>query len=208
MPSGNHVDPIIESAGGGWGSTIVITLLVGAVAFLLGTAADALGDRGADEPVTVPVPCDGRQHCIPDLPLSAVIATLADHGFECEERDGALADWRECELLIGSSLYSVTMRGHDDRVASYTARVLPYTNWPGADDQQAAPVSSTGEEYLRWMATLPFGEDPNAAAAAQQWLADHLEVGPTQSTDVHGFDYRLDASKDGGVSLHVDGGRG
>jgi hypothetical protein len=167
-----------------------IALAVGFVAMVAsGWAGYSMVNRARGG--TGPTGCGGVVRCIPSLPASSVVDALKSRGHQCTPDD---LGWG-CELTIGDTRYEVDLAVSKGLVSDVLARIA----YPGDEP------SETDASYLKWLACLPFGDDPATVTAVTDWLSDHVDDEKDATVKIAGYGYELRTAAENTLFLEVRG---
>jgi hypothetical protein len=170
---------------------LVTSAAAGAGGFLIGrSTADPYGPAGCGS---------GALQCIPTLDVATVATALQDRGFECpsEPSGGGSGTVWNCELRQGSHEYLAVIYSQGALIQEYSATV-------GYDP--ALGISPAAMGFLGWFVILPFGLDPEAEAAATDWLTEGAGAGSAETAEIRGYRFDLSGSANGGMTLYMAGG--
>lgn len=175
-----------------WRRVLLAALLAGGLALVLAGGAGAVASRvladGAEPLPRCPGP--GTPGCNQGADVDAVVAVLEERGYECDRgtRDPDGDEHREfasCELTDGGVLadrYSAALHSVNGVVYGFDVQLTHRAGLPLTPHRMA---------FLTWFAVLPFGAEPESAAAAEEWLRDRLEAGAGGTTTVGAYEYEL-----------------
>lgn len=169
---------------------LVIALVVGVVTTAasgwagFSMVSQARGGTGSEG-------CGGVLRCIPSLPVASVVDVLKARGHQCTS-DGMDT---KCELSIGDTRYEVLLSESKGLISGFLTTVT----YPGDKP------SDTDASYLKWLACLPFGDDPTTVTAVTKWLSDRVDAKQDATVRIAGYKYELTTKGENALSLDMEG---